>query len=33
MNDEQVVRLLKIGLFIAGFLAAVVIGVSLIKYL
>ena len=33
MNDEQIIKILKIGLFVVGFIAAVAIGVAVVRYL
>lgn len=33
MNEEQVILILKIGLFILGFAAAIAIGVAVIRHI
>lgn len=33
MGEDQIMKIIKIGLFVLGFVAAVAIGVSIIKFL
>lgn len=32
MNDEQIIRILKLSLFLLGFVAAVAIGVAIVTH-